>query len=207
MGGMRKIACALGLCLGFVGCDKEAREKRLVDTVVGDAAPIGSVTSAPREGGAPPSGTASVKTPERPIPKPETMVTQTAPEEVQMKAIAYMAWMRAPQPDDANADEAYASDLVTNLKPIVLGMDKGPDKARWNRVELIAKGRQIDMYMSDGCDPKTPFNAVVQRANVPLTTLLSHGILVLRCNDTKKQCLQSVRDQDDVLCTTAPRHK
>jgi hypothetical protein len=97
--------------------------------------------------------------------------------------------------------------VVTKLKPIVVGMDKGPDKAKWNRVEMLAKGRQIDMYMSEGCDPKTPYNAVAQRANVPLTTLLSHGILVLRCNDTKRQCLQSVRDQDDVLCTTAPRHK
>jgi hypothetical protein len=201
------MAWALGLWIGVTGCDKEAREKKLVDNVVGDAGPTTSVTSAPREGGAGPAASGSGPMPERPIPKPETMVTQNAPDEVQMKAIAYMVAMRAPHPDDANADEAYASDLVTKLKPIVLAMDKGPDKAKWNHVDLIAKGRQIDMLMSEGCDPKAPFNAVVQRANVPLTTLLSHGILVLRCNDTKKQCLQSVRDQDDVLCTTAPRHK
>jgi hypothetical protein len=194
------------------GCDN--RKKELVDSVVGDAAtPVTGATgatgatsgsTATREAGAP---AASVKTPERPIPKPETMVTQNMPEEVQMKAIGYMAWMRAPQTDDANADEAYATDLVKKLGPIVMGMDKGPDKPRWNHVDMVAKGRQIDMFMSEGCDPKTPYNAVAQRANVPLTTLLSHGILVLRCNDTKRQCLQNVRDQDDVLCTTAPRHK
>ena len=86
-------------------------------------------------------------------------------------------------------------------------MDKGGDKAKFNRVEMQARGRQIDMLMSEGCDAKAPFNAVVQRLNIPLSTLLSHGVLVLRCNDVKVQCLQSVRDQEDVLCTTAPRHR
>jgi hypothetical protein len=135
------------------------------------------------------------------------MVSASAPEETQMKAIGYMVAMRAPHPDDAPADEAYATELVTKLKPVVLAMDRGADKAKWNRVEMVAKGRQIDLLMSDGCDAKAPFNAVTQRLNVPLATLLSHGILVVRCNDTKHQCLQSVRDPDDVLCTTAPRHK
>ena len=115
--------------------------------------------------------------------------------------------MRAPHPDDAPVDTAYATDLVNKLKPISLAMDSGPDKPHWNHTDIVANGRQIDMFMSLGCDPKTPFNAVVQRANVPLTTLLSHGVLVIRCNDTKKQCLQSTRDPDDVICTTAPRHK
>jgi hypothetical protein len=202
---MRSVAWVLPLLILLPGCDN--RKKELVDSIVGDAASPTTGATASRsvaEAGAP---AASVRTPERPIPKPETMVTQNMPEEVQMKAIGYMAWMRAPQADDANADEAYATDLVSKLRPIVLGMDKGPDKPKWNHVDMVAKGRQIDMFMSEGCDPKTPYNAVAQRANVPLTTLLSHGILVLRCNDTKRQCLQSVRDQDDVLCTTAPRHK
>jgi hypothetical protein len=205
---MRSITWVLPLCIAALACDKEDQKKALVSSVVGDAgSPVtsGTFASAPREAGAAPA--VSVPMPERPVPKPETMVTQNMSEEVQMKAITYMASMRAPHPDDANADEAYATDLVTKLKPIVLGMDKGPDKSRWNRVEMVAKGRQIDMYMSEGCDPKTPYNAVAQRLNVPLTTLLAHGILVLRCNDTKRQCLQSVRDQDDVICTTAPRHK
>jgi hypothetical protein len=145
--------------------------------------------------------------PERPVPKPETMVSQSAPEETQMKAMTYMVAMRAPHPDDPNADEAYATEVMNKLKPISLAIDTGPDKSRWNRTEVIAGGRQIDMYMSLGCEPKTPFNAVVQRANIPLAVLRSRGILVVRCYDTKKQCLQSTRDPDDVLCTTVIRHK
>ncbi len=61
--------------------------------------------------------------------------------------------------------------------------------------------------MAGGCDDKTPMRAVVQRAGMSLATLVSHGVLVLRCNDARLQCLQSTRDADDVLCTTAPRHK
>jgi len=194
------------LVLSSIACDNEERKKALIDSVSGDAAKP-TVSALPPRDAATPTPTASVRMPERPIPKGETMVTQGAPEEVQMKAIAYMASMKAPRPDDPPIDEAYASDLVTKLKPVLLGMDKGPDKPRWNRVDMQAKGRQIDMLMSEGCDPKAPFNAVVQRLNVPLATLLSHGILVLRCNDVKQQCLQSVRDPEDVLCTTAPRHR
>lgn len=150
---------------------------------------------------------AAAPMPERPVPKPQTMVSASAPQETQMKAIGYMVAMRAPRPDDPPADDGYAADLVAKLRPVALAMDKGPDKAKWNRVEMVASGRQIDILLSEGCDAKAPFNAVVQRLNVPLSTLLSHGILVVRCNDRKRQCLQSVRDQDDVLCTTAPRHK
>ncbi|MBX3228151.1 MAG: hypothetical protein KIT84_27000 [Labilithrix sp.] len=164
--------------------------------------PSATVTVAAKDAAPPP-----FTMPERPIPKPETMVTQNAPEEVQMKAIAYMVAMKAPHPGDANADEAYANELVAKLKPISLAMDKGDNKAKWNRTEAVAGGRQIDLLMSDGCDAKAPFNAVVQRANVPLATLASHGVFVIRCNDQKRQCLQSTRDPDDVLCTTAPRHR
>ena len=204
---MRLRALATLSLLALTACDKEEKKRALVDSVVGDAAAAPVVSAPPPPEAGAPAPTASVVMPERPIPKPQTMVTQNAPEEVQMKAISYMVAMRAPRPDDPPADEAFATDLVNKLKPVVLGMDKGPDKQRWNRVEMVAKGRQIDMYMSEGCDAKAPYNAVAQRLNVPLTTLLAHGVLVLRCNDTKRQCLQSVREQDDVLCTTAPRHK
>jgi hypothetical protein len=135
------------------------------------------------------------------------MVGSTMPIEVQQKAISYMVAMRAPHLDDAPADPAYATDLVAKLKPIALAMDNGGDKARMNRVESVANGRQIDLLMSGGCDDKTPIRAVVTRAGVPLAALVSHGVLVLRCNDARIQCLQSTRDPDDVLCTTAPRHK
>lgn len=134
------------------------------------------------------------------------MVTASMPIDVQQKAIAYMVAMRAPRPDDPNADPAYANDLAAKLKPIVLSIDTGADK-RLNRVEVEANGRQIDLLMAGGCDDKTPTKAVVQRAGVPLATLALHGVLVVRCNDARQQCLQSTRDPDDVLCTTAPRHK
>jgi hypothetical protein len=202
---MRTIACAI--LLVFTGCDKADKQKALIDSVVGDSQAPTYDAALPPRASASASAAASVAMPERPVPKPQTMVSQTAPEEVQMKAIAYMVAMRAPHPDDAPADDAFATDLVEKLKPIALGMDRGSDKGKWNRVERIASGRQIDIYLSEGCDDRAPFNAVAQRANVPLSTLLAHGVLVVRCNDQKRQCLQSTRDPSDVLCTTAPRHK
>lgn len=182
----------------------------------------GTTGSAPSATPAPPSATApatasaapaeagpkaATPMPERPVALPQTMVGSGMPIEVQQKAISYMAAMRAPHPDDAPADPAYAKDLVEKLKPIALAMDSGGDKARMNRVEMVASGRQIDILMSAGCDEKTPVRAVATRANVPLAALVSHGVLVIRCNDARIQCLQSTRDPDDVLCTTAPRHK
>jgi hypothetical protein len=134
------------------------------------------------------------------------MVSASAPIEQQQKAIAYMVAMRAPRVDEQNSDPAYANDLATKLKPIVMSIDTGADK-RLNRVEVAANGRQIDLLMAGGCDEHTPVKAVVQRAGTPLATLVLHGVLVIRCNDAQKQCLQSTRDPDDVLCTTAPRHK
>ena len=145
--------------------------------------------------------------PERPVPRPQTMVDKNMPIEVQQKAISYMVAMRAPHLDDAAADPAYAKDLAEKLKPIALSMDSGADKARMNRVEVVANGRQLDILMAAGCDEKTPQRAVVGRAGVAFATLVSHGMLVVRCNDARIQCLQSTRDPDDVLCTTAPRHK
>jgi hypothetical protein len=202
---MRMFAWVFPILLVSTACDKDEQKKALVDSVSGDAAkPMASAPSA-GDAGAPPKK--EVAMPDRPVPKPQTMVSSGMSEEVQMKAISYMVAMRAPHPDDAPADEAYATELAAKLRPILLAMDKGGDKAKWNRVDVIGGGRQIDLLMSDGCDAKAPFNAVTARANIPLSTLLSHGVLVVRCNDTKHQCLQSVRDPEDVLCTTAPRHK
>ena len=166
------------------------------------AGPTASATA--DEAGAKP---AAIPMPERPIPRPQTMVGSGTSTEVQMKAISYMVAMRAPHPDDVAADPVYANDLVTKLKPIVLSMDSGADKARLNRIEVVANGRQIDLLMAGGCDEKTPQRAVTSRAGVSFPTLVSHGVLVIRCNDARVQCLQSTRDPEDVLCTTAPRHK
>ena len=129
------------------------------------------------------------------------------PIEVQQKAIAYMVAMRAPRVDDPAADPVFAKDLAEKLKPIALSMDSGGDKAKMNRIEVVANGRQIDLLMSGGCSAETPMRAVVTRAGTPLATLAQHGVLVVRCNDARIQCLQATRDPDDVLCTTAPRHK
>lgn len=145
--------------------------------------------------------------PERPIPKGQTMVSASAPIEQQQKAIAYSMAMRAPRAEDANAEPDYAKELADKLRGISLSMDNGPDKGRMNRTEVLANGRQIDLLMSGGCNEKTPMSAVVQRAGVRLATLAMHGVFVVRCNDARIQCFQSTRDGDDVLCTTAPRHK
>jgi len=185
----------------------------------GGGAAVGSASAAPQtaapEAGAAASATteeagakpAAIPMPERPIPRPQTMVGSGMSIEVQQKAISYIIAMRAPHPDDVAADPVYAADLVTKLKPIVLSMDNGADKARLNRLEVVANGRQIDLLMAGGCDEKTPQRAVTSRAGVSFPTLVSHGVLVIRCNDARVQCLQSTRDPEDVLCTTAPRHK
>ncbi len=193
------------ILLASVACDKDEKAKELASQVAGDSAPPDVYI--PPSDAAPPPVDASFTMPERPIPKDQTMVSMTAPQETQMKAITYMASMRSPRPGDPNADPEYAAELVTKLKPILLSLDKGSAKARWNRVEMEANGRQVNLLMETGCDPQLPKTAVVNRAGVQFTTLLQHGILVIRCNDTKVQCLQSVRDPDDVLCTTGIRHK
>jgi hypothetical protein len=147
--------------------------------------------------------------PPRPIPKPALTVGSGMPAEVQMKAIAYMSAMAQPSASDANADPEYAKALAAQLKPISMVMDHGSaeDKLRLNRIEVVGSGRRIDLLMADGCDAKAPQTAVVQRAGVSFVTLQSHGVLVIRCNDSRVQCLQSTRDPSDVLCTTAPRHR
>jgi hypothetical protein len=205
---MRSLLVTL-ILLSSLACDKDEKAKQLAQQVSGDAdTPGASSASAPRTAlDAAAAAPASVAMPERPIPKGQTMVSMGAPEEVQMKAITYMAAMRSPHPGDANSDPAYAADLQNKLKPVLLGLDKGPDKPKWNRVEVSVNGREIDLLMSQGCDAETPKRAVVNGAGVPLTTLLSHGVLVVKCNDVKVQCLQSTRDPDDVLCTTGIRHK
>jgi hypothetical protein len=200
------------ILLCTVACDKEDKAKELEQKVAGSATTTMTTSSAPRTpvgeaGATAATPTASVAMPERPIPKGQTMVGMGAPEEVQMKAITYMAAMRSPHPGDANADPAYAADLSNKLKPILLGLDKGPDKPKWNRVDVVANGREINLLMSQGCDAETPKRAVVNGAGVQLATLVQHGVLVIKCNDVKIQCLQSTRDADDVLCTTGIRHK
>jgi hypothetical protein len=208
---MRWLGIVTVILLASAACDNK-QEGPGAGTAPSATAPAtpsaGAAASAPSsasdEAGAKPT---AFPMPERPIPRPQTMVGSGMSIEIQQKAISYMVAMRAPHPDDVAADPTYANDLVTKLKPIVLSMDNGADKARFNRVDVVANGRQIDLLMAGGCDEKTPQRAVTSRAGVSFPTLVAHGVLVIRCNDARVQCLQSTRDPDDVLCTTAPRHK
>lgn len=209
---MRWLACVtLVILLVSAACDNKqdatGGSSAASASAAASAVPLTDAAAGGSTFDAAPKPAASVVMPERPVPKPQTMVTSGMPVDTQMKAVSYMVAMRAPHLDDVPADPAYAADLVTKLKPIALSMDSGGDKARMNAVNIVANGRQIDILMSAGCDEKMPMRAVVTRAGLSFVTLVSHGVLVIRCNDSKIQCLQSTRDPDDVLCTTAPRHK
>ena len=99
------------------------------------------------------------------------MVRSKVPIETQQKAIAYMVAMRAPRPDEPNAEPAYAANLVGKLKPISLSLDTGADKPRLNRTEIVANGRQIVQLMADGRDERLANRALVQKAGVTFATL------------------------------------
>jgi hypothetical protein len=213
------LGLAAALALGE-GCDKEpTRLDQMLEASTGPAAPIpvpDASTTAPSpaaEGGtagAQDAGTSGWdgSMPPRPIPKPSMTVGSGMPAEVQMKTIAYMSAMSQPRFDDAPADPDYAASLVAQLKPVLQSFDKGSpeEKLRLERVESIASGRRIDLLMAEGCNAELP-RAATQRIATSFVTLLAHGVLVVRCNDSRVQCLQSTRDPSDVLCTTAPRHR
>jgi hypothetical protein len=111
------------------------------------------------------------------------------PLEVQMKAIEYMAAMQAPQAGDALADESYAKSIALQLQPV-------------GRTEVASGGRRIDIQTEKGCTATVPREAVAHHTSASsLSTLLTHGVLVVRCWDRALQCLQSTREADDVLCT------
>jgi len=186
--------------LALAACDKNEAQKP--DAAPEAAAPVADA-SAPLDASKP---VYDASMPPRPVPTSNPTVTQGMPQSVQLQAIQYMEAMGAPRPDDANADPDYATGLAAQLKPILLSFDKGDgaDKAKMNRVEVIASGRKIDLRMARGCEAQVP-NRALARAGAPLSTLLLHGVLVVRCLDDHAQCLQSTRDENDVLCTIVPR--
>ncbi len=147
--------------------------------------------------------------PPRPVPKTSPTVASNMPAQTQMQAIAYMTAMGEPRFVDPNADPTWAATFAETLRPITRSLDKGAaeDKEKLDRVEIVGGGRKLDLMMAGGCDAETPSRAVVTRGGQPLSTLFAHGVLVVRCNDARVQCLQSTRDPSDVLCTTAPRHR
>jgi hypothetical protein len=127
--------------------------------------------------------------PPRPVPTSSPTVLITMPEDVQLQAIQYMAAMQAPQHDDPPADPNYSKQIADELHGV-------------GKTDVISSGRRIDIQMEKGCDATLPREAIARHtAASSLTTLLAHGILVVRCADHQIQCLQSTRDADDVLCT------
>ncbi len=126
--------------------------------------------------------------PPRPVPTSSPTVRVTMPIDVQLQAIQYMAAMQAPQSDDAPADPAYGQSIASALSAV-------------GKTDVISSGRRIDIAMARGCDATLPKQAIAQHTGASLTTLLSRGVLVIRCADHEIQCLQSTRDADDVLCT------
>jgi hypothetical protein len=126
--------------------------------------------------------------PTRPVPTSSPTVRITMPMDVQLQAIQYMAAMQAPQPNDAPADPAFAQTIAEGLRPL-------------GKPDVISSGRLIDLHMAKGCDATLPKEAIARHTSATLTTLLAHGVLVIRCADHEVQCLQSTRDADDVLCT------
>ncbi len=175
------------LALGGIACDKGGPLADLDGgwTIAPSAQPSASAGSAsaaasPRDAGR--------HMPPRPVPTSSPTVRITMPMDVQLQAIQYMAAMQAPQPDDASADPAYAQTIASGLSSV-------------GKTEVISSGRLIDIHMSKGCDATMPRESIATHTGASLTTLLAHGILVIRCADHELQCLQSTRDADDVLCT------
>jgi hypothetical protein len=125
--------------------------------------------------------------PPRPVPTSSPTVRITMPLDVQLQAIQYMAAMQAPGPSDAPADPEYAKQLAQDLAPV-------------GRIDVISSGRLIDIAVAKGCDATFPKQAIARHTGASLDTLLAHGVLVVRCRDRELQCMQSIRDADDVLC-------
>ncbi|HEX3772502.1 MAG TPA: hypothetical protein VHV30_16605 [Polyangiaceae bacterium] len=183
--GLPTIAVAVVVMTMLAGCDKSGPLADLDAswTVSPSPQPSDSVSAATA-----PARDAGRVMPPRPVPTTSPTVKVTMPIEVQLQAIQYMAAMEAPQPDDAPPDPAYAQTIATGLASV-------------GKTEVISSGRRIDITMAKGCDATLPRQAVARHTGALLTTLLSHGIIVIRCADHELQCLQSTRDADDVLCT------
>jgi hypothetical protein len=180
-------ALLLPLVLAPVACDKSGPLAALDAQATWVMAPsaTGSASAAPAPAG-PPVDAGRVMPP-RPVPTTSPTVRITMPMEVQLQAIQYMSAMQAPQPSDAPADPTFAKELADKLRPL-------------GRTDVVSSGRRIDLFVPR-CDATFPREAIARHSGWPLTTLLAHGVLVVRCADKELQCLQSTRDADDVLCT------
>ncbi|MGH7296372.1 MAG: hypothetical protein ACRELB_15640 [Polyangiaceae bacterium] len=186
MRGLLALLVLLAVCA--LGCDKSGPLADLDAGTPWPAAPSvlpGASSSASTRA---PAVDAGRIMPERPVPTSSPTVLITMPVDVQLKAIQYMAAMQAPQPGDAPADPTYAKGIADSLRGV-------------GRPDVVSSGRRIDILMEKGCDATLPRLSIARHTGASLTTLLAHGVLVVRCADHALQCLQSTRDNDDVLCT------
>jgi hypothetical protein len=165
------------------GCDKSGP---LADLSTSTSA-ASSIAAQAKPYDAAPTPPARVMPP-RPVPTTSPTVLITMPLDTQLQAIQYMAAMQAPQSSDAPADATYARQIADQLRSV-------------GKTDVISSGRRIDVMMEKGCDATLPRESVARHTGASLTTLLAHGILVVRCADHSLQCLQSTRDANDVLCT------
>jgi hypothetical protein len=177
-------AILMALTLAALECDKSGPLAELDAgwTITPSAQP--SAASGPSTSAAADAGR---HMPPRPVPTSSPTVRITMPMDTQLQAIQYMAAMQAPQPDDAPVDPAYAQTIASGLSSV-------------GKTDVVSSGRLIDVHLSKGCDATLPRESVARHSGASLTTLLAHGILVVRCTDHDLQCLQSTRDADDVLC-------
>jgi hypothetical protein len=180
---------AFALPLVLIACDKSGPLAELDAgnpwTVPSSLPPAPAAPSTAPD--AAPAATARMMPP-RPVPTSSPTVLITMSEEVQLRAIQYMAAMQAPQPGDAPADPVYAKSIADQLRGV-------------GRPDVVSSGRRIDVLLEKGCDATLPRQSIARHTGASLTMLLAHGVLVVRCADHQLQCLQSTRDQDDVLCT------
>ncbi len=190
---MRRRLLVLGLsaATALAACDKSGPAGEVdggTGAGAGADAGAGAGASADAGGGANASADAGRRMPPRPVPTSSPTVTITMPVDVQLQAIQYMEAMQAAQPGDPVEDPAYAKTIAASLR----GAGK-PD--------IVGNGRRIDVILEKGCDATLPKQLIARSTGASLTTLFTHGVLVVRCADHALQCLQSTRDADDVLCT------
>ena len=174
------------MTLSAAACDKSGPLADLDAAPAWPIAPSAPPPASPPQDAAP--GPKARVMPPRPVPTSSPTVRITMPMDVQLQAIQYMAAMQAPQPSDAPADPTYAKEIAGGLSGV-------------GKTDVISSGRLIDITLSKGCDATLPKEALARHTGASLTTLLLHGVLVIRCKDREVQCLQSTRDADDVLCT------
>ncbi|MBI4704909.1 MAG: hypothetical protein HY744_27710 [Deltaproteobacteria bacterium] len=213
-----RLATPLLALLVLGGCEER---KPLVDRFLDEqsAAPAGSASapaasaraaasaSAPASASASAAASASAgapKMPPRPLPLGSSgPVRHTDPPEQQMMAITYTFAMAAPHPTDPLVDKEAVEAILGKVRKVVR---PEPGTTAEQTVQLKGAGRVIEVLMEKGCTARTPKSLLVSRAGVSIDQAFRAGLLVIKCNDEKWACHQSVREPKDVLCHTAPRH-